>query len=162
MHPARKPPPVMALTVSKTRISLALQRARKSAFAWRVRCVSCVRTKLHMSGYLFVHTCMHVTCSNKILGNEPVTTFPMNARVYYIDTFKKQDGSHQCRQHAHVRENRYSLACEHKKRSEITGQRPCCGCECTTRGTAALSTPKNMTGLDVHETAKSVRQTPSR
>jgi DNA polymerase III psi subunit len=60
MHPARKPPPVMVLTVSKTRISVALQRARKSSFAWRVRCVSCVRTKLHMSGYLFVHTCMHV------------------------------------------------------------------------------------------------------
>ena len=91
MHPARKPPPVMALTVSKTRISLALQRARKSAFAWRVRCVSCVRTKLHMSGYLFVHTCMHVTCSNKILGNEPVTTSPMNARACCIGTSKKQD-----------------------------------------------------------------------
>ena len=162
MHPARKPPPVMALTVSKTRISLALQRGRKSAFAWRVRCVSCVRTKLHMSGYLFVHTCMHVTYSNKILVNEPVTTFPLNGRACCIGTSKKQDGARQCRQHAHVREKRYSLPCEHKKRSEITGQRPCCGRACTPSGTTALNTPNNMTGLGVRETAKSVRQTPSR
>ena len=162
MHPARKPSPVMALTVRKTRISLALERVRKSAFAWRVRCVSCVRTKLHMSGYLVVHTCMHVTCSNKILGNEPVTTFPMHARACCMGTSKKQDGAHQCRQHAHVREKRYSLPCELKKCSEITGQRTCCGRTSTTSGTAVLSTPKNMTDLVVRETLKSVRQAPSR
>jgi hypothetical protein len=86
-----------------------------------------------MSGYLFVYTCMHVTCSNKILDNEPVTTSPMNTRACYIGTSKKQDGSRQCRQHVHVREKRYSLECEEKKHSEITGQRPCCGCASTSR-----------------------------
>jgi hypothetical protein len=162
MHPVRKPPPVMTLTVNKTRISLALQQVRKSAFVWRVRCVSCVCTKLHMSGYLFVHTCIHVTCSNKILVNEPVTTSPMNARACCIGTSKKQDEARQCRQHAHVREKRYSLPCENKKRSEITGQRPCCGRACTSSGTATLITPENMMGLGVRETGKSVRQAPSR
>jgi hypothetical protein len=115
-----------------------------------------------MSEYLFVHISIHVTYSNKILVNEPVTTFPMNARARCIGTSKKQDGTHQYRKLAHVREKRYSLACEHKKRSEITGQRPCCGRACTPSGTAALSTSKNMTGLDVCETAKSMSQAPSR
>ncbi len=97
-----------------------------------------------MSGYLFVHTCMHVTCSNKILGDEPVTTFPMNARVCCIGTSKKQEGARQYRQHAHVREKRYSLACEHKKRTEITGQRPCCGRSCTPSETSAFSSPAGL------------------
>ncbi len=114
-----------------------------------------------MSEYLFVHICMHVTYSNKILGNEPVTTFPMNARARYIGTSKKQDGARQCRQLAHVREKRYSLAYEHKKHIEITGQKPCCGRACTPSGTAALSTPKNMTDLGVRETSKSMCQAPS-
>ena len=48
-----------------------------------------------MSAYLSVHICMHVTYTNKILDNERVMTFPM----------------------------RYSLASEHKKHIEITGQR---------------------------------------
>ena len=29
----------------------------------RVRCVFCVRTKVHMSAYLFVYICIHVTRS---------------------------------------------------------------------------------------------------
>jgi hypothetical protein len=155
MHPARKPPPVMVLTVSKTRISLVFQRVRKSSFACRVRCVSCVRTNLHMSEYLFVYVSMHVTCSNKILVNESVTTFPMNVRARCIGTSKKQDGSRQCSQLPHVREKRYSLAFEHKKHSEITGQRSCCVCACTVSGTADLSKAKNMTDLGVCETSKS-------
>ncbi len=60
-------------TVRKTRILVVFQRVRKSSLDWRVRCVSCLRTKLHMSEYLFVHISMHVTYSNKILGNETVT-----------------------------------------------------------------------------------------
>ena len=84
----------------------------------------------HEASYVWVSFCAHmyacdVTYSNKILGNEPVTTFPMIARACCIGTSKKQDGARQCRQHAHVREKRYSLACEHKKRIEITRQRPC-------------------------------------
>ena len=157
MHDARKPPRGMTFIVSKTPISLALQRARKSDFVWRVHCVSCVRTKVHMSGYLFGHTCMHVTYSNKILGNEAVTTLSMHARACRMDTSKKQDGALQCMEHAHVRGKRCFLTCEHKKRSEITGQRPCCGRACTHSGTATLSTPKNMKGLGVRETAVSVR-----
>jgi hypothetical protein len=35
-----------------------------------------------MSGYLFVHICMHVTYSNKILGNEPFTTYPIHTRAW--------------------------------------------------------------------------------
>jgi hypothetical protein len=100
-----------------------------------------------MSDYLFVHICMHVTYSNKILDNEPVTTFPMNATECCIGTSKKQDGSHQWRQHAHVREKRYSLECEHKKRSEITGQRSCCGRVCTPNGTAAFEYVEKHDGL---------------
>jgi hypothetical protein len=61
-----------------------------------------------MSGYLFVHICMHVTYTNKILVNERVTTFPMHARECIIDTSKKQVKTHQCMEHAHVREKRYS------------------------------------------------------
>ncbi len=110
-----------------------------------------------MSGYLFVHICMHVTYSNKIMVNEPVTTFPIHERACYIDTSKKQDESHQYRQHSQVREKRYSLVYKHKNRSEITGQRPCRGRAYMPNGTATLSTPKNMTDLGVRGTAVSVR-----
>ena len=109
-----------------------------------------------MSAYLSVHIRMHVTYTNKILGNERVMTFPMHASACSMDTSKKQDGARMCMEHVHVRAKRYSLACEHKKRSEIIGQRPCCGRAYTPIGTAALSTPKNMTGLVMRETAVSV------
>ena len=110
-----------------------------------------------MSVYLSVHICMDVTYTNKILVNERVMTFPMHASVCIMDTSNKQDGARQCMEHVHVRAKRYSLACEHKKHSEIIGQRPCCGRACTPNGTAALSTPKKMTGLGVRETAVFVR-----
>ena len=90
-------------------------------------------------------------------AHERVMTFPMNASACSMGTSKKQDGAWLCMEHVHVRAKRYSLPCEHKKHREIIGQRPCCGCACTPSGTATLSTPKNMTGLGVRETAVSVR-----
>ncbi len=93
------------------------------------RCFLCA----HEASYVWVSFCAHMyVCSNKILGNEPVTSYEREG----IGTSKKQDGARQCRQHAHVREKRYSLPCEHKKHSEITGQRSCCGRACTPNGTA--------------------------
>ena len=115
-----------------------------------------------MSVYLPVDICMNVTYTNKILVNERVMTFPMHVNACSMGTSKKQDGARLFMEHVHFRAKRYSLACEHKKSSEIIGQRPCCGRACTPNGTAALSTPKKMTGLGVRETAKSVRQAPSR
>jgi len=97
--------------------SFLREKKLKRDFVWRVRCVSCVRTKVHMSGYLFGHTYMHVTYSNKILGNETVTTFSMHARECRMDTSKKQDGARQCMEHVHVRGKRCFFACEHKKHS---------------------------------------------
>ena len=110
-----------------------------------------------MSVYLSVYICMHVTYTNKILVNERVMTFPMHTSACSMGTSKKQDGARQCMEHVHVRAKRYSLACEQKKRSEIIGQRPCCGHACTISGIASLITSKNMTGLGVCETAVSVR-----
>jgi hypothetical protein len=56
--------------------------------------------------------CMHVTYSNKILVNKPVTTFPMHARACYMGTSKKQDGSRQCMQHAEFTTTRHKIVQE--------------------------------------------------
>jgi hypothetical protein len=50
--------------------------SQKNALLRRSRFVSCVRTQVHIwTACLFVRTCLHVTYTNKNLGNERVTTF---------------------------------------------------------------------------------------
>jgi hypothetical protein len=61
----------------KTVVVLVVGRARKGAFVRRYRCISCVRTEVHMFTCLFVHICLqwHMTYTNVILGNMWITTF---------------------------------------------------------------------------------------
>ena len=86
----------------------------KNDFDWRVFCVSCVYTKFHMSGYLFVYICMHVTHSNKILVNKPVTTFPMNTRECSSVRPRNKMGHVSTDNMCMSVKKRYSPVCENK------------------------------------------------
>jgi len=157
MHAAEHPRSDTGFTVSKTRMSLVSQRVRKRDLVWRCRCVSYVRTQVHMSSYLFVHICLHVTYTNNILDYERVTTEFTHASACSMCASMKQDGARQCLKRVHMHEARCSLVCEHKKHSDIIAQRRCFGLARPPSGTAAFSTPRNVTGLGVSETAVSVR-----
>ncbi len=81
MHATEHPRPDTGFTVSKTRMSLVPQRTRKRDLVWWCRCVSYVHTQVHMSSYLFVQICLHVTYTNNILDYERVTTGFTHASV---------------------------------------------------------------------------------
>jgi len=80
------------LGIRETLAALVVWRVQKNAFLRRSRFVSCVRTQVHMTVCLFVLICLHVTCTNKNLGNERVTTFLTHASSWSVRTFLKQDG----------------------------------------------------------------------
>ena len=63
------------LGIRETLAARVVRRVQQSAFLRRSRFVSCVRTKCHMTACLFVRVCLHVSCTNKNLANERVTTF---------------------------------------------------------------------------------------
>ncbi len=50
-------------------VSLVVWRVQKSVFLRRSRFVSCVHTPVHVTVWLFVRICLHVTCTKKNLGN---------------------------------------------------------------------------------------------
>ena len=75
IHVARTPKPAMCGGLRKTAVALVVRRARKGAFVRRYRCISCVRTEVHMFTCLFVHICLHITYTNVILRNMRITTF---------------------------------------------------------------------------------------
>ena len=56
-------------------VALVVRRARKGAFVRRYRCISCVRTEVHMLTCLFVHIFLHMTYTNVVLRNIRITTF---------------------------------------------------------------------------------------
>jgi hypothetical protein len=72
---ARTPKPAMCGGLRKTAVALVVRRDRKGTFVRRYRCISCVRTEVHMFTCLFVHICLHMTNTNVILRNMRITTF---------------------------------------------------------------------------------------
>ena len=50
----------MSLGIRDTMIPLVVRRVQKSVFLLRSRFVSCVRTEVHMTAYLFVRICLYV------------------------------------------------------------------------------------------------------
>jgi hypothetical protein len=98
-------------------------RVQKNAFLRRSRFVSCVHTQVHMTVCLFDLTCLHVTCTNKNLDNERVTTFLTYTSSWSVRTFLNQDGVSNDREtFSHVMKI-YERACAHTKTIQIALQR---------------------------------------
>ncbi len=57
--------PVMCFGIRETLATLVVWRVQKNTFLRRSRFVSCVHTQVRMTSCLFVHICLHVTCTNK-------------------------------------------------------------------------------------------------
>ncbi len=60
-------------------VHVVMGRDRQSAFVGPYWWLSCVRMQVHMFTCLFVHICLHATCSKKIMGIEGIQKWRAHA-----------------------------------------------------------------------------------
>jgi hypothetical protein len=153
---ARTPKPGMCGGLRKTAVALVVRRDRKGTFVRRFRCISCVRTEVHMFSCLFVHICLHMTYTNVILRNMRITTFlttqldetcahPWSKMVSRItpQTFS-------------CNKKIYELGCAHTKTSQINRQNRFLWGRHSSSEVAVSLSPSNSMALDVRATWMSV------